>query len=289
MQRAATSAASVAAAVGSVLPPAAAARAVGAAVGASAVLYDASTWSWWHYPAWTVVLVAALELVAQAAVVAGRAACYGRSIPVTGSSLEALTAKDWAFIGFGKAGVGVLTYHLVRFSWLHPAMRWAPADPSVLLAAVHVPLLFVVYDFFYTLFHRFLHVRSVYGLVHKHHHRQHAPHRGNLDAINVHPFELVVGEYLHLLAVFLVARFAGPLHVASVLAFVLVGGVLASLNHTRFDVRFPLFEAVYQVRYHDVHHGASVNSNYGQYTMLWDRVFGSYKDYPERVAAGKDD
>lgn len=59
-------------------------------------------------------------------------------------------------------------------------------------------LLYIVYDFFYTIGHRALHHRSVYKYVHKHHHRQRAPSRGNVDAVNVHPFEFVSGEYNHL-------------------------------------------------------------------------------------------
>jgi len=35
-----------------------------------------------------------------------------------------------------------------------------------------VPMLYIVYDFFYTLFHRALHHRSIYKYVHKHHHKQ---------------------------------------------------------------------------------------------------------------------
>jgi hypothetical protein len=58
--------------------------------------------------------------------------------------------------------------------------------------------------------------------------------RGNTDAVNVHPFEYICGEYNHLLAVMLV-----PCHAAAALAFVVVGGVLASLNHTRFEVPSP--------------------------------------------------
>ena len=94
----------------------------------------------------------------------------------------------------------------------------------------------------YTLFHRFLHHRSVYGLVHKHHHKQKAPSRGNLDAINVHPFEFVCGEYLHLACVYLI-----PCHAYAAGLFMALAGVFASLNHTRFDVNF-LSAAVYTVK-----------------------------------------
>ena len=123
----------------------------------------------------------------------------------------------------------------------------------------------------------------MYRLIHKHHHRQHAPTRGNTDAINVHPFEFVVGEYIHLLAVFLVgaalrAAGGGGVHAAAVFAFIVAGGVAASLNHTRLDVR--LGWGAYEVRAHDVHHRLP-KSNYGQYTMFWDRLLGTFREYSD--------
>jgi sterol desaturase/sphingolipid hydroxylase (fatty acid hydroxylase superfamily) len=82
-----------------------------------------------------------------------------------------------------------------------------------------------------------------------------------------------------MLAVYLVSRFMVPLHAVTILVFIVLGGFLASLNHTRFDISAPLFECVYQVKYHDIHHWYP-ESNYGQYIMLWDHVFRSFKPYP---------
>lgn len=112
--------------------------------------------------------------------------------------------------------------------------------------ALALPALFVVYDLFYQAFHRALHHRSVYALVHKHHHRQKAPSRGSSDAVNVHPFEFLSGEYNHILAVAIV-----PCHITTVLVFIIIGGFLASLNHTRFDVQIP--GAVYDVKCTSLH------------------------------------
>ena len=160
--------------------------------------------------------------------------------------------------------------------------------PSDARALVHVVLmlvpLIVVYDFFYTLFHRALHHRSIYKYVHKHHHRQKAPSRGNVDAVNVHPFEFVSGEYNHLLAVFLVGHYIGQLHFATVILLLVLGSFLTTLNHTRFDVVFPYFSSVYQSKYHDIHHWYP-DSNYGQYIMLWDHVFGWFKPVRTFVSA----
>jgi sterol desaturase/sphingolipid hydroxylase (fatty acid hydroxylase superfamily) len=70
-----------------------------------------------------------------------------------------------------------------------------------------------------------------------------------------------------------------PFTSPSSLSSILFGGVLASLNHTRFDVKAPLFPAIYQVKFHDIHHWYP-DSNYGQYTVLWDYIFGWFKPYP---------
>ena len=119
---------------------------------------------------------------------------------------------------------------------------------------------------------------SLYKWIHKHHHRQHAPSRGNTDAVNVHPFEFVCGEYCHLLALYLVCAFTGAVHMGAVVVFIVAGGALASLNHTRLDVRLPW--GLYQVRWHDVHHRMP-KSNYGQYTMAWDRLMGTFREYSD--------
>jgi sterol desaturase/sphingolipid hydroxylase (fatty acid hydroxylase superfamily) len=140
-----------------------------------------------------------------------------------------------------------------------------------------------VYDFFYAPFHRALHHRSVYAYVHKHHHRQVVPTRGNTDAINVHPFEFICGEYNHVLALYLVSRLAVPVHAATCVAFLVVGGALATLNHTRLDcafLRLPFTRVpIFAVRAHDTHHVVP-NSNYGQYIMLWDYVMNTFREHP---------
>jgi sterol desaturase/sphingolipid hydroxylase (fatty acid hydroxylase superfamily) len=79
-----------------------------------------------------------------------------------------------------------------------------------------------------------------------------------------------LGEYLHLLTIYVI-----PCHIAAVIIFILFSGFFASLNHTRFDVNIP---GIYSVKVHDVHHRLP-ESNYGQYIMLWDQVFGSYRSY----------
>ena len=81
------------------------------------------------------------------------------------------------------------------------------------------------------------------------------------------------------MAVYVIHRYAFKTHVLSVVVFILLGGILASLNHTRFNVVMKAFKInLYAVSAHDVHH-TDFKYNYGQYTMLWDWVFGTYRHY----------
>ena len=76
------------------------------------------------------------------------------------------------------------------------------------------------------------------------------------------------------------------IHVLCVVLFLIIGGTLASLNHTRWDVNVKVFGVtLYDTKVHDVHHRIP-QSNYGQYIMLWDHVFGTFRPYrgEDRVA-----
>jgi sterol desaturase/sphingolipid hydroxylase (fatty acid hydroxylase superfamily) len=104
------------------------------------------------------------------------------------------------------------------------------------------------------------------------------PSRANVDAVNVHPIEFFLGEYDHLWSLVLVCNVFGvKVHIVTAIFFLAFGGLLAGLNHTRFDICLSLFGIkLYDSKAHDVHHRIP-QSNYGQYTMLWDYIFGSYR------------
>lgn len=246
------------------------------------VAHDAAQWDYWHFPAWIGTIAAGMHILT----VIIPAAFEGRTnlIEVRGKHLDQFEFLDNLCIGINKLLTAAFVYHCVRACWYMEELEWGIENIRVGNTVIPIVLFYVVYDFFYTLFHRALHLRSIYHLVHKHHHRQKAPSRGNLDAINVHPFEFVCGEYLHLATVWLVAtKLRIPVHVLSAVVFVLAGGIFASLNHTRFDVSV-LSSQIYTVKNHDVHHRLP-ESNYGQYIMLWDHVFGSYRPYTEKADA----
>lgn len=215
--------------------------------GAAFALYNADTWRWWHYPAWLSLILLGLELVAALVHVFGRTS-GAELIRPRGKHLDEFEPLDHLFITFNRCSTAVFTYHAIQYLWYSPwggRVSWDLSGFGLATGLGAFIALYVVYDLFYTVFHRALHVRGVYRHIHKHHHRQKAPSRGNADAVNVHPFEFLCGEYNHLLALHLVSRLIVPVHVVAAGVFIVVGGFLASLNHTRFDVRIPI---VYEVR-----------------------------------------
>mmetsp|Transcript_30605 Transcript_30605/g.70521 ORF Transcript_30605/g.70521 Transcript_30605/m.70521 type:complete len:108 (+) Transcript_30605:428-751(+) len=71
------------------------------------------------------------------------------------------------------------------------------------------------------------------------------------------------------------------MHILAAILFVTIGGILAGLNHTRYDISIPFFHTfLYDSKVHDVHHRIP-QCNYGQYIMFWDVLFGTFRPYNE--------
>lgn len=233
------------------------------------------TWPTWFTVCYCAVIYLGLEILSHIVhILFGFAA----KIPVRGKHLDEFDSTDRTYININKLLTMVFVYHVIFVCFTHEGIEWGTDKLTLGNTFGSLVCFYIFYDFFYMWFHRILHIRGLYPWVHKHHHKQKAPSRGNLDAINVHPFEFVVGEYLHLLTVYVI-----PCHIYTVAFFIIAGGILASLNHTRHDIRIG---DLYEVRWHDIHHRLP-ETNYGQYTMLWDKIFGSYVPYNEKFGSSE--
>lgn len=231
---------------------------------AKADLSNISTWPIWMRAAFCAIIALGLEILSH--IVPLLFGCASK-IVVSGKHLDKLESIDNIYITINKCLTMMFVYHLIQVTYHTKTIQWSPDELTIWNSVGSLIAFYIFYDFLYTSFHTLLHHKSIYSYIHKHHHRQKAPSRGNLDAINVHPFEFLVGEYIHLLAILVI-----PCHIYTVVFFILAGGILASLNHTRFNINIPY---IYSVKAHDWHH-VKFDCNYGQYTMLWDSVFGSY-------------
>jgi len=109
--------------------------------------------------------------------------------------------KDMLFISFNKLQIPPFVYFFYRYLFSN-GFKVDPERPSEILEhaqfvnsvdwtissktilqipwlCVQLAMLFVVYDFFYMALHWGLHIRGIYEWIHKHHHHQKAPSRGN--------------------------------------------------------------------------------------------------------------
>lgn len=202
------------------------------------------------------------------------------TIPVRGKHLDYLSPTDLLYIGINKAATPPFVYFLVYYMYYAPNTVWSFSEVTAMNTLFPIPAIVIVFDFFYTLLHWTLHLKFIYPYIHQHHHKQKAPSRGTDDAVNVHPIEFVLGEYNHILAVFIVTHVFGiKMHMLSILILLVLSGLLAGLNHTRHDVVFKICGVtLFDSKFHDVHHRLP-RQNYGQFIPLWDKLFGTFLDY----------
>lgn len=108
---------------------------------------------------------------------------------------------------------------------------------------------FMLHECMYYAFHWAFHLRSLYPLVHKHHHRQIAPFRGLNDATNESPVEQIAGIGIFLLALYGTACSIG-LHAATAWTIFLGWLFVNQLNHMAYNtsIHLPLLFPV-QLRY----------------------------------------
>mmetsp|Transcript_16098 Transcript_16098/g.32192 ORF Transcript_16098/g.32192 Transcript_16098/m.32192 type:complete len:401 (-) Transcript_16098:196-1398(-) len=130
-------------------------------------------------------------------------------------------------------------------------------------------IIFVSMDMLYAPLHHLMHLPSLYPLIHKHHHRQHFPTRGYLDAGNEHPIEHMIGIICVWFALMTAELMmpsllclgdklwyedaglsvlsspsewvrGGGVHAITAFIFFQLHATLAMMNHSPYDVQFSL-------------------------------------------------
>lgn len=150
-------------------------------------------------------------------------------------------------------------------------INWSIRSLTLTNSILTVLLLFILFDFFYTIFHILMHTRFFYEKFHKHHHHIHTPTRGYLDATNANPAEFMATLYLHIGVMSLVPW----AHGLALVMFFDFCSVMNTLNHSGLAVKVGW---LLDTKNHEVHHQL-INKNFGLYTQLWDYVFGTYMAY----------
>jgi len=141
-------------------------------------------------------------------------------------------------------------------------------------------VILMVYDFFYYLVHRFLfHDGGFLGgpliWVHAVHHQQHNPCRR--DSSYIHPLEVALGLGLYAATIFVLSRFLGNFHVATIVITWVAFSEINLHNHDLWKAdRFPFRYLNYMSRMHHNHHARFTGGNYATISLLYDWLFGTY-------------
>lgn len=140
-------------------------------------------------------------------------------------------------------------------------------------AWLDVLILIAVMDFAMYFLHRIAHVKWIFPLLHSTHHRYENPRPLTLFALN--PAETVSFGLLWLLVISVYD--ASWLGMSVYLALNVAFGTIGHLGVEPFPdqvTRAPFLRYLSTSTFHAQHH-QSLNHNYGFYTLIWDRLFGT--------------
>jgi sterol desaturase/sphingolipid hydroxylase (fatty acid hydroxylase superfamily) len=184
-----------------------------------------------------------------------------------------LDMQSIIFLSINAVHEWIFVQRLCHYIWFSPDVSLEIEDIGLLNTVGALVVMFIVLDLCYAPCHHILHMSAIYPLIHKHHHRQHFPTRGYLDAGNEHPIEHVIGVLCTWASVLSAAHIVNA-HAVVIFLFFNIHAALAMLNHSPYDVEF----LGYSVANHEMHH-RKFTINYAQYCMWYDHIMKTYARY----------
>jgi sterol desaturase/sphingolipid hydroxylase (fatty acid hydroxylase superfamily) len=140
--------------------------------------------------------------------------------------------------------------------------------------------MFFIHDFYFYWAHRLMHHPKLFKQVHKVHHLSTNP--SPWTAYAFHPFEAVIEALIITILCFTV-----PTHAAIIVLFMIFQIFYNVYGHLGYELYPRGFNKTWIGKYvntsvaHNQHHH-KFQGNYGLYTLIWDRVFGTLRtDYDD--------
>lgn len=142
-------------------------------------------------------------------------------------------------------------------------------------------LMIMVMDFGMYIFHRLAHVPLIYRLIHRFHHRHETTNPVSLFVL--HPLEVL--GFGSLMLVFLLVY---PMSLYGLMGYLALNILFGTLGHSgvepfpRILKKIPGLRNIGTSTFHAEHH-EHPHYNFGFYTLIWDRIFGTLDpDYERR-------
>jgi len=177
----------------------------------------------------------------------------------------------WSF-----ANLAVTTIALTQLSTLLVNAGWMQtnSEPAAWYVVLYEFLLyFFIFDVYFYAVHRLIHIEPLYSWTHRVHHKSIAPNP--LSSSSMNPIE---GTLEGLIIPLFLAAFT--VHEASMMVIIPFATLMGWYVHCGYEFmprwwyRNPLTSWFITPMFHDQHH-QYVTYNYGGFTTIWDRVFGT--------------
>lgn len=140
------------------------------------------------------------------------------------------------------------------------------------------PLLFIMHDLYFYWMHRLMHHPAVFKYIHLVHHQSTNP--SPWAAYAFHPLEAIIEQ-----GIVIIFYFTLPIHITHLAIFFLFSIIYNVYGHLGYELYPKGFNKNILGRWintsvnHNQHH-QYFKGNYGLYTLIWDRIFGTIrKDY----------
>jgi lathosterol oxidase len=143
------------------------------------------------------------------------------------------------------------------------------------------PMMFFMHDLYFYIMHRIMHHASIFKYVHLVHHQSTNP--SPWAAYAFHPLEAIIEQ-----GIVIIFYFSFPIHITHLALFFLFSILYNVYGHLGFELYPKGFNKTMIGRWintsvnHNQHH-QYFKGNYGLYTLIWDRLFGTIrKDYDQQ-------
>lgn len=143
------------------------------------------------------------------------------------------------------------------------------------------PVMFIMHDLFFYIIHRMMHHPAIFKYVHLVHHQSVNP--SPWAAYAFHPLEAIAEQ-----GIVVIFYFAFPIHITHLAIFFLFSIIYNVYGHLGYEIYPRGFNKTLIGKWintstnHNQHH-QYFKGNYGLYTLIWDRLFGTIRsDYDER-------
>lgn len=180
--------------------------------------------------------------------------------------------REWIICGITNLLNMVVTY---AGYWLWKEGLIVVTFGNSWIIVIDFLLLFFAMDLLMFLFHFLIHKTFLYRAIHQLHHQ--AIHPKPMDLFILHPVET-----LSFGALWLILLVIYPFHIWAIIIYLAVNLVFGLTGHLGIEPlpaairRLPVLKYLGTSTFHHDHH-EHIGYNFGFYTSLWDRLFGTYK------------